>query len=135
LQILRERVSDGLRAAVGHGRVAVAVDVVLGGAGHVDGLPGSTLGTSRPLQRVFSSRDVGRACVRRQVELDHSSDDPLDPAEYERAFMIWPAQKLNHGARYIVAVFGLTDTSGNAIPPSDAFKALRDGLPSNDWGA
>ncbi|HEX8795569.1 MAG TPA: hypothetical protein VF765_31685 [Polyangiaceae bacterium] len=50
----------------------------------------------------------------------------------QRAFMMRPVTRLNDAARYIVAIRHLTDSTGAAIAPSDAFKALRDGTSSND---
>ena len=46
--------------------------------------------------------------------------------------MIWPARQLAFNRRYIVAVRGLVTANGLAVPPSAAFRALRDGEPSDD---
>lgn len=46
---------------------------------------------------------------------------------------IRPSVPLRNGHRYIVAIRDLTDTSGAAVQPSDAFKALRDGTPTESW--
>lgn len=58
------------------------------------------------------------------AELDErsESDDPL--------VILRPAKNLRHGARYIVAVRGLVDHEGQALPTSAAFAALRDGTPT-----
>lgn len=66
------------------------------------------------------------------VETDHSSGDVAGGADYERALLLWPAHRLSGGRRYIVAMRGLTNTSGAPIVASPAFAALRDGTPSTD---
>lgn len=50
----------------------------------------------------------------------------------QRAFLMRPVIRLNDATRYIVAIRHLTDSTGAAIQPSDAFKALRDGSDSSD---
>ncbi len=50
----------------------------------------------------------------------------------ERAFMIRPVVRLKDATRYIVAIRRVVDLDGATIPPSPAFKALRDGTPSNE---
>lgn len=45
----------------------------------------------------------------------------------EQTFMIRPAIGLQPGARYLVAIRGVVDAAGAALPPSPAFAALRDG--------
>lgn len=59
--------------------------------------------------------------------LDHSKDLDTTPA-----FLIHPATALKDGHRYIVAIRGLVDASGDPIQPSPAFAALRDETDSND---
>ncbi len=61
------------------------------------------------------------------AELDMSQDD-----DTQRMLMIYPAAPLDYATRYIVAIRGLTDTSGAPILPSDAFRALRDGTATDD---
>lgn len=56
------------------------------------------------------------------VELDESTDN-----DSERSLLIRPAQALENGTRYIVAMRGLSGAQ-----PSEAFVALRDGIGSND---
>ena len=63
------------------------------------------------------------------VELDHRSDQEL-PGGYNRTLMLWPAQSLEFGRRYVWAYSGLVDSGGAALPASPAFAALRDGTPS-----
>lgn len=62
------------------------------------------------------------------AELDRTTDDPA-----QQLLMIWPAVPLEHGRRYAVGLRGLVDTSGAAIPPSEAFRQLRDGDKSDTW--
>ncbi|MEM7152038.1 MAG: hypothetical protein AAF799_04310 [Myxococcota bacterium] len=61
------------------------------------------------------------------VELDATagSDD-------HRTLLIRPATRLDDGRRYVVAIRRLVDDEGESLMPSEAFEALRDGLPSND---
>ncbi|MGH7295124.1 MAG: hypothetical protein ACRELB_09335, partial [Polyangiaceae bacterium] len=47
-------------------------------------------------------------------------------------FFIRPALRLKDNTRYIVAVRNLVDASGNVLPPSPVFQALRDNTPSDD---
>eukprot|EP01100_Stratorugosa_tubuloviscum_P012033 TRINITY_DN5537_c0_g1_i1.p1 TRINITY_DN5537_c0_g1~~TRINITY_DN5537_c0_g1_i1.p1 ORF type:complete len:682 (-),score=300.76 TRINITY_DN5537_c0_g1_i1:1732-3777(-) len=50
-----------------------------------------------------------------------------------KALLLWPTKKLEHNRRYIVGISGLYEANTGLIyKPSDAFKALRDNLPSND---
>lgn len=44
---------------------------------------------------------------------------------------IRPAIRLEHNRRYAVAIRNLTDADGTPFPPSEAFRALRDGLDSD----
>lgn len=63
-------------------------------------------------------------------ELDHSSDQEL-PKGYDRALIMWPAERLNNSHTYAVGFRHLVDTSGKAIDASGAFAALRDGTTSS----
>jgi len=56
------------------------------------------------------------------AELDFSSNDPD-----RRALLIRPVERLPAARRYIVALRGVVDGSGAALPASPAFAALRDG--------
>lgn len=60
------------------------------------------------------------------AEMDHHGDAD------EQSLLIHPAVPMRDGTRYIVAVRGLVDGSGDAIEPSPAFLALRDGEPSEE---
>lgn len=63
------------------------------------------------------------------AELDVSGDRRVG----EEFLFIRPARPLANGRRFIVALRGLVDTTGAAIPPSDGFAALRDGTSTDDW--
>lgn len=61
------------------------------------------------------------------AELDASADD-----DDERAYVLRPVVPLEYGRHYAVGVRGLVTTSGATIPPSDAFRSLRDDEPGTD---
>lgn len=46
----------------------------------------------------------------------------------ERSIIVRPAVLLKEGTRYVVALRGLKRIDGSDVPPSDAFRALRDGI-------
>ena len=69
--------------------------------------------------------------VRHWVELDHSSDEWFG-GESERMFMVWPASSLLEGHDYAVAIRSLVTTTGDAVPSSTAFLALRDGTKTSN---
>ncbi len=56
-----------------------------------------------------------------------SEIDMLPRQDEERIFMVRPAVRLKDATRYIVAIRGVVDPEGDAVPPSPAFAALRDG--------
>ncbi len=56
------------------------------------------------------------------AELDLGGDD-----DTKRALIVRPAVLLKESTRYVVALRGLKKKGGEAVPPSDAFVALRDG--------
>jgi hypothetical protein len=56
------------------------------------------------------------------VELDHSSDKAKLAPHGKRAFMIWPAERLSAGERYIVAIRNIPGATASA-----AFRALQAG--------
>ena len=49
------------------------------------------------------------------------------------ALMLRPVVRLKDAGRYIVAIRRVKDADGNALAPSEAFMALRDGLPTEDY--
>ena len=50
----------------------------------------------------------------------------------DRSLMMQPAVSLAYGHRYVVALRGVVDGSGETIPASPAFAALRDGTDSDE---
>eukprot|EP00002_Diphylleia_rotans_P005930 TRINITY_DN1517_c0_g1_i2.p1 TRINITY_DN1517_c0_g1~~TRINITY_DN1517_c0_g1_i2.p1 ORF type:complete len:366 (+),score=69.76 TRINITY_DN1517_c0_g1_i2:51-1148(+) len=62
------------------------------------------------------------------AEIDEYSQN----AEERKMLMIWPLAQLKHNRRYIVGIRFLKNTFGRVILPSEAFIALRDGIPSPD---
>jgi hypothetical protein len=63
------------------------------------------------------------------AELDVSSGTTPDT----QVLMLRPVVRLKDATRYIVAIRRVKDADGNYLPPSDAFKALRDGTPSEEY--
>jgi hypothetical protein len=134
--------------------VATPIDPAAGGWNAADGfsptgpamahLPALSLDGSRlpRLWSIPSSTAPGAASlllhadsgtpVAHWVELDHASDDVNPAAPYERLALLWPSQRLNSSATYIVAFRGLVDDDGLPLPPSPGFAALRDGTPSDN---
>ena len=62
------------------------------------------------------------------AELDYTAG----AEEPQKAFMIWPSQQLEYAHRYVVAIRNIRNAAGDLIPPSDGFRALRDGTPTDD---
>lgn len=60
-----------------------------------------------------------------ELDMSHGIDS-------RRALLIHPVVRLEDATRYIVAIRNVVDDSGKAIPPSAAFKALRDGTPDKE---
>jgi len=60
-------------------------------------------------------------------EFDKTSSDPDNVTLFIR-----PAVRLDDATRYIVAIRNVVDSGGEALPPSEAFAALRDGTPSEE---
>jgi hypothetical protein len=54
--------------------------------------------------------------------------DQTAKLDEERSLIIRPAVLLKEATRYVVALRGLKRTDGADVPPSDAFRALRDGI-------
>ncbi len=57
--------------------------------------------------------------------------DP-DELHQEQALMLRPAIRPEDATRYIVAIRNVVDADGQLLEPSPGFRALRDGLPSDD---
>ncbi|MFM7735949.1 MAG: hypothetical protein ACKPBU_08215 [Alphaproteobacteria bacterium] len=57
------------------------------------------------------------------AELDAKATD-----DSRRALLIHPARSLREGHRHVVALRRLVDATGAVIPPTDVFRAYRDGL-------
>lgn len=57
-----------------------------------------------------------------ELDRSHAVDD-------RRALLLKPVVPLASATRHLIAIRGVKDASGAVIPPSDAFRALRDGLP------
>lgn len=60
-------------------------------------------------------------------ELDMTATDDDD-----RALLVRPVVRLRDGARYIVAIRSVVDGEGDALPPTDAFRAIRDDIATSD---
>jgi hypothetical protein len=79
---------------------------------------------------------VVRGKERQLAEEDRPTFDTipreLDELRQEQALMVRPAVRLEDATRYIVAIRDVVDADGTPLPPSPAFEALRDGLPSDD---
>jgi hypothetical protein len=73
---------------------------------------------------VLLDADTG-ARVPYWAELDSSVPDGVD-----RPLIVRPAVNFPEGHRIVVALRGLTDAGGEAIPPSDLFRAYRDDRPA-----
>ena len=60
--------------------------------------------------------------------LSYSSNNDVDA----QMFFIRPALRLKDGARYIVAIRNVVDSTGTPLAPSPVFQALRDNTPNSD---
>jgi hypothetical protein len=101
-------------------------------------LPGATI-TGLPTQNdieksistdsptILMEADTG-ALIPHFAELDVSSAS----GDGDHALMIRPVVRLKDATRYIVAIRHVVDQSGDPIPPSPAFRALRDGTSSDE---
>ena len=65
---------------------------------------------------------------RPQFALDRDPDE----LRQEQALMLRPAIRPEDATRYIVAIRNVVDAGGQLLAPSPGFRALRDGLPSDD---
>lgn len=62
----------------------------------------------------------------------HFVEPDLNEREGSRVTYLRPAVILAPATRYVVAMRGLRRPDGSPVPPSEAFRALRDGTPSGD---
>ncbi len=76
----------------------------------------------------------GPGCVRvehfAENDVSAAASGPVAPPN--QVFMIRPGRRLKNATRYIVALRGLVDPSGQPIRTRDAFRLLRDGLPTGN---
>jgi hypothetical protein len=103
---------------------------------HMPGASSAGLPTASTIERslepdsptVLLDAETGEL-VAHFAELNAVASDP-EKAE----LFIRPAARLREGARYIVAIRGVVDLGGDALPASAAFAALRDGteMPGED---
>ena len=52
--------------------------------------------------------------------------------DHERMLILHPVVPMEHGGRYAVGIRNVVDSSGDPIPVSEGFAALRDGTPNGD---
>lgn len=95
----------------------------------IDGMPrpddiGASVEVDSPT--VLLDTETGEL-VPHWAELDMTTDD-----DSRRTFMIRPAVRLEDDRRYIAAIRGVVDASGQTLAPSPAFAALRDRTDSDD---
>ncbi len=67
------------------------------------------------------------------VELDGRADEP-DEIPAKQSLVLRPATALEPGERYIVAVRGLVDGTGQPVEPEAPFRVLRDQIPTTIAG-
>lgn len=73
---------------------------------------------------------IDAATLRRH--LIWSEVDANPPSDSDRDLLIRPAVNWQEGHHYIVALRDLRDSSGNPIPPQQAFRDYRDRIPTSD---
>jgi hypothetical protein len=108
------------------------------GAGLMTHMPGATVtGLPTPLTIPASLEDDSPTVLieaKTGKRIPHFSElDMTDGiSDDERAFIVRPVVRLENSTRYIVAIRNVVDADGKKLPPSPAFKALRDGTPFDD---
>jgi hypothetical protein len=108
------------------------------GAGFMTHMPGATVkGLPTPLTIPASLADDSptvliEANTGKRVPHFSELDMTEGISDDERAFIIRPVVRLESSTRYIVAIRHVVDASDNELPPSKAFKALRDGTAHDD---
>lgn len=100
-------------------------------------LPGATVAGLATPWHPEDSLDPASPTVILEVEtgrrIAHFAElDTWPDADDGRTFMLRPVERLRDGTRYIAAVRGVEGADGAPLPPSATFKALRDGLASED---
>ena len=85
---------------------------------------------SSPIILIKCNDDESYERIPYWVELDHSSDNQFKKQE-NHTLMVWPAYRLEDGARYIIAMQNLLMTNGESVSVSDGFISLRDNKTSN----
>jgi hypothetical protein len=101
-------------------------------------LPGATI-TGLPTQDTIDA-SLGATSPTILIEADtgvrvpHFAELDVSAAsgDGDHAFMIRPVVRLKDKTRYIVAIRHVVDAGGQALPPSPAFQALRDGTASTE---
>jgi hypothetical protein len=90
-------------------------------------------------ERVPHWVDLDEYVVQAKLRGDTGESDPgftidrdIEELRQEQALMLRPAIRLEDATRYIVAIRGVVDATGSALPPSLEFLALRDRMPSQD---
>jgi hypothetical protein len=88
--------------------------------------PGELASTVDPESPTILLDTAARKLVPHFVDIDTSA------AGAEKALMIRPAVILDDSTRYVVAIRRVVDASGQVLPPTDVFRALRDGTDHPD---
>lgn len=91
----------------------------------------------QPWDGLARSLEQGSPTVLLDVEtgeriLHLAETDPLAESDERRALLIRPLVRLRGGARYVVAIRGLSTPAGAAIQPPEGFRRLRDGVTRGD---
>ncbi len=92
---------------------------------------------ARPWDELGRSLDAASPTVLLDAEtgeriLHLAETDPLAARDDRRALLIRPLVRLRGGARYVVAIRGLTTPAGEAIAAPEGFRRLRDGVTRGD---
>ena len=83
--------------------------------------------------------DLDEYVVQAKQRIDAGESPPkfkiardIDELRQEQTLMLRPAIRPEDATRYIVAIRRVVDSDGAVVEPSPGFRALRDGLPSDD---
>lgn len=90
-----------------------------------------------PVTDIGASLESDSAVVIVDVDADErvplwAELDATVPDERTRPLIVRPAVNLREGHRHVVALRGLVDDTGAAVPPADSFRAYRDRLDTGD---